>query len=516
MRYRVLAVLLLSAAATQADDRVGRTADRVVAAVRDGAQATLRGLARPDHADPWLVAEELCFRGAHDAAAAFAAAAPHDRNLEKLAAYVASRRDKEADTKAREALAAGEALRITNYTRRAWDELRKIKVADDPVLKIRVFTARARALRDLDESRRSDRHFLYVGKLAHDLGWRQRALESLRYLAYRYCFNSSSDSPVWSTRRKLQQGDAAVVFGAPHKQLLAAVMTKDRTWYVPVGKKAAIETWRARFTVPRPGEPVVAVDELRACLVEPLELGREIKRVFVVPIAPFIDLPWVLLFGDREVVYGAGSVGVTAFRPWEGAHGKGVLAVGLPRREGGTAAEQEARAVGDRFLVGDKATWDAIDEASDKQPCWRALHFACPLEFADRWSGAHPLLRVWEFRPLWRWMRTRLGTRPSDLVVVSADESFRLVYSPTSQRGLAPPAPRAIVSLWGVDPGATRALMQRFYELWNGKTPLPACTALKRAQDFVRSRVPWEHPYYWAGWQLWAAPDPKEPEKDDG
>jgi len=63
-----------------------------------------------------------------------------------------------------------------------------------------------------------------------------------------------------------------------------------------------------------------------------------------------------------------------------------------------------------------------------------------------------------------------------------------------------------IVSLWDVDPEATRVLMRRFYDLWNGKVSLPACTALKLAQDFVRSHAAWRHPYYWAGWQLWASP----------
>ena len=61
--------------------------------------------------------------------------------------------------------------------------------------------------------------------------------------------------------------------------------------------------------------------------------------------------------------------------------------------------------------------------------------------------------------------------------------------------------PRAIVSLWKVDDEATRALMAKFYELW--KTDLPAATALKQAQQFVRSHQKWKHPYYWAAWQLW-------------
>ena len=51
-------------------------------------------------------------------------------------------------------------------------------------------------------------------------------------------------------------------------------------------------------------------------------------------------------------------------------------------------------------------------------------------------------------------------------------------------------------------------LMTRFYELWNGEAALPACTALKRAQDHVRSHWRWKSPFYWAGWQLWVSKDP--------
>ena len=43
----------------------------------------------------------------------------------------------------------------------------------------------------------------------------------------------------------------------------------------------------------------------------------------------------------------------------------------------------------------------------------------------------------------------------------------------------------------------------------HGRCPA-AATALKRAQDFVRSHAVWKHPYYWAGWQLWASRDPEK------
>jgi CHAT domain-containing protein len=91
-------------------------------------------------------------------------------------------------------------------------------------------------------------------------------------------------------------------------------------------------------------------------------------------------------------------------------------------------------------------------------------------------------------------------------------------------------APRVICSLWKVDDDATRALMIKFYELWNpkdGKPGLPTATALKQAQEYIRTHeieVPddeasqreghpvtkrvrhWEHPYYWAAWVLWGLP----------
>jgi len=71
-------------------------------------------------------------------------------------------------------------------------------------------------------------------------------------------------------------------------------------------------------------------------------------------------------------------------------------------------------------------------------------------------------------------------------------------------------APRVIVSRWKVDDEATRALMVKFYELWNpkdGAKGLPTVTALKKAQEYVASHEKWRHPYFWAAWQLWGLPD---------
>ena len=66
-------------------------ADRVEAAVRAGDAKALRELASSDAPDPWLVADALCGRGAHDAAAAYAIAAPRP-DVEALPAYVEGQR----------------------------------------------------------------------------------------------------------------------------------------------------------------------------------------------------------------------------------------------------------------------------------------------------------------------------------------------------------------------------------------------------------------------------------------
>ena len=108
------------------------------------------------------------------------------------------------------------------------------------------------------------------------------------------------------------------------------------------------------------------------------------------------------------------------------------------------------------------------------------------------------------------------ATIPADLVVLSACETGRgkVVQGRGDRRArrarfMYAGAPRVLCSLWKVDDEATRALMTKFYELWNpdGRaTGLGAAAALKAAQAFVRGHEKWRHPYYWAAWVLWGLP----------
>jgi CHAT domain-containing protein len=105
---------------------------------------------------------------------------------------------------------------------------------------------------------------------------------------------------------------------------------------------------------------------------------------------------------------------------------------------------------------------------------------------------------------------------PADLVVLSACETAKgKIYKAEGVIGFTRAfmfagAPRVICSLWKVDDEATRALMVKFYELWNPKDRskgLATATALKKAQEYVASHDKWKHPYYWAAWQLWGLPE---------
>jgi CHAT domain-containing protein len=105
---------------------------------------------------------------------------------------------------------------------------------------------------------------------------------------------------------------------------------------------------------------------------------------------------------------------------------------------------------------------------------------------------------------------------PADLAVLSACDTARgTVFRSEGIAGLTRAlmfagAPRVIASLWKVDDESTRALMTKFYELWDpkdGSGRLGTAAALRAAQAHVRSHDKWKHPYHWAAWVLWGLPD---------
>ncbi len=68
---------------------------------------------------------------------------------------------------------------------------------------------------------------------------------------------------------------------------------------------------------------------------------------------------------------------------------------------------------------------------------------------------------------------------------------------------LARGARSVVVSLWSVSDAATRQLMERFYAHWLDDADHPSkAIALQRAAADVRSTAGFEHPRYWAGFQV--------------
>ncbi|MHC4549425.1 MAG: tetratricopeptide repeat protein [Planctomycetota bacterium] len=351
-------------------------------------------------------------------------------------------------------------------------------------------------------------------------------------------------APLKTLRGSLAQGEALVLYALLSKEAVALVITAEDARIVELGATRTIEgAARAlRDAVGHAGDRGVAVASgevrtemplrLRALVVEPLGLGKEIRRVLVSPHGLLANVPFALLMQDKEVVYVPSGTTYRVLLDEQAKRGEGVLALGDPdygvepdpravavmrlgaklKRLPETA--KEAKAVGDVVLVGARSTEATLANAMGEQRRWRAVHLAC-----------HGLVRTDQpqlsslaltpdaehdgFLTVLEVFRMKI---PADLVILSACETAKgKIYKAEGILGftrafMLAGAPRVIVSLWKVHDEATRALMVKFYELWKpGK--MATATALKQAQEYVRSHEKWKHPYYWAAWQLWGLPE---------
>jgi len=194
------------------------TEDEAVAAVLDAWKAKdeprLKDLAAKDDPDPWIVADDLCAQGGHDAAAAFAKAAPRP-DVEKLLEYVGAQRGKPYDVAARKALDAANAALQAGKWAEALAAIDAAKHAGTDVVAVRLGLARGLALRGLNRLEESATACGEAAKWAEAPGWLKRAAR---------CFNeqgmsaySRGDSrtalEVWSHQLDVEgrRGDRAGV-----------------------------------------------------------------------------------------------------------------------------------------------------------------------------------------------------------------------------------------------------------------------------------------------------------------
>ncbi len=327
-------------------------------------------------------------------------------------------------------------------------------------------------------------------------------------------------------RKRVGSQEALVLYGFLSEEALALVATRDGARVVRLGKDKPIE------------EACAAKDwaSVRALVVDPLGLPETTRRLLLSPSGALSYVPFCALLPDTEIAYVPSGTAYGVLLDDQDKHGEGVLALGDPDYEvksdsmagavalrGGLtlvrlpATGEEAKAVGTVTLLGRDVTEQGLRDGLAKKPRWRAVHLAChglfnlerpmfsslALTPAGEDDGFLSALEVFGMKV------------PADLAVLSACETGKgKVYKAEGIVGLTRAfmfagAPRVLVSLWKVDDEATRALMVKFYELWNprdGKPGLPTAEALHKAQEFVRSQPKWEHPHFWAAWVLWGLP----------
>jgi tetratricopeptide (TPR) repeat protein len=176
-------------------------------------------------------------------------------------------------------------------------------------------------------------------------------------------------------------------------------------------------------------------------------------------------------------------------------------------------AEQEARTIAEklraRSILGERATESAVRRRLDGAPVVHLATHGFAYSTADRArdsflalapdGDSDGMLTVGE-------ILDELPSLAAELVVLSACQTglgqlSRAEGTVGLQRAfLAKGARSVLVSLWNVSDEATRALMTNFYMHWlSGSSK---AEALRRAQAEVRRTPGFEHPRYWAAFQL--------------
>jgi len=340
-------------------------------------------------------------------------------------------------------------------------------------------------------------------------------------------------------RASLDRSEALVLYGFGGGRLHALVVRHERVSRHDLGAGTGIRNGLADLTLAfQTATPEPSIARLRSKVIDPLELGADVRRVLISPDGLLATMPLAALLPDREVAFVPSGTSRALLVAAEGSRGERVLALGDPvysdeRREDFAKLHRGAGSLfdlprsrdeiyattveTDRRLLGAEATEAGFRAAIGEEERWRAVHFAC--------HGVVDLQR-----PGWSALAITpdatddgylavaeiLAMRiPADLAVLSAcstgvGKTVRgegLIALPCAF--LHAGTPRIIASLWKVDDAAARAMMTEFYKLWHpkdGKPGLGAAAALKQAQKTLREGD-YRDPRHWAAWVLWGLPD---------
>jgi tetratricopeptide (TPR) repeat protein len=346
--------------------------------------------------------------------------------------------------------------------------------------------------------------------------------------------------PLDDARGLLAEGTALVAYETSSDEAFALVVEPSGARSVRLGPTDAVSAACAKVLVDGelPVDPA-GVPALRALVVDPLELGSGVRRVLVCPDGVLSFVPFCLLVEGKDVAYAPSATVLSLLAKDASARGAEVLALGDPdygtrggsggaTRGGGEtrggalpplpATRDEAKAVGDVVLLGAEASETGFARVVRTRERWRAVHLACHgIADAQGPGRAALALTADDANDGFLSATDVAGMRvAADLVVLSGCETAkgRLVGAEgvlgLPRAFLVAGAARVLASAWKVDDEATRALMTEFYRLWKPAKAaggIGAATALRKAQEKVRSQKKWEHPYYWAAWGIWGLPE---------
>lgn len=375
-----------------------------------------------------------------------------------------------------------------------------------------------------------------------NLGVAEERLRQMTNRAERECKRLAQVTRVEpSSMREIQsclRPDRALVYYALQEQTgHAFVLTAKQARSVALENAERItqrcEEARAAFATKDGADAERIMQELKDLLVKPLRIERAVRRVIVCPDGPLSYLPWPeLLEGKYGSSVPSGSA-LVLLRDARSKQGRGILGLGDPdytvtkgpgeKRGQVHGALPESRVEvegithevkGSRVLLGLQATETALEKALNEGRRWRSVHFACHGLVDDRFPRRASLaltrdadddgsLTIPEILSL---------DVPADLVVLSACRTGRGRFVRgegvvgLTRAFLMAGAPRVLASTWRVDDEATRELMVEFYRRWRAGRAT-AAEALRGAQDHVKAKKKWQHPYYWAAWVLWGLPD---------
>jgi len=200
------------------DQAAEQAAQRVLAAVKSEDDAAIAALPEQLRADPWLVADLLCFRGEHDAAARLAKAGSR-ADYRRLPAYVEAWRKRQPDEAERTLLDAMNAHVMSREAQKVLDGTTALPEAIDTVVRVRLQSTRGMALRVLEQWPEGRDALERTGDAALALGWLTRA--QLSYEHAGHCARLAGDLPraatIWSRQLEVieRRGDVnAQAFGS--------------------------------------------------------------------------------------------------------------------------------------------------------------------------------------------------------------------------------------------------------------------------------------------------------------